>query len=177
MSKSNHFGQLLSFMPNKKNKEGTKRQYTFDVSKADDIFDYLMKVKFIMFMDNKKRSIRKRNLRKKISVNGVNLLGTLLSTICILKILFKTILIKVIDKQDEAMEIDRQPFLEVAEVAVVTVNLASLKDKKKVEIPQQGTSLAQSYKPNTPLVFCSECSKRVQIPTRGHFTARRTTNQ
>lgn len=46
-------------MPNKKNKEGTKRQYTFDVSKADDIFDYLMKVKFIMFMDNKKRSIRK----------------------------------------------------------------------------------------------------------------------
>lgn len=54
MSKSNPYEQLLSSMPNKKNKEDTKRQYTFDVSKADDIFNYLMQVKFIKFMDNKK---------------------------------------------------------------------------------------------------------------------------
>lgn len=52
MSKSN--GQLLSSMPKTKNKEGAKRQYTFDISKADDFFDYLMKVKFIKFIDNKK---------------------------------------------------------------------------------------------------------------------------
>lgn len=52
MSKSNPSGQLLSSMPNKKNKKGAKRQYTFDVSKADDIFYYLIKVKFIKFIDN-----------------------------------------------------------------------------------------------------------------------------
>lgn len=41
-------------MPSKKVKEGAKRQYTFCVSKADEIFDYLMKVKFIKFIDGAK---------------------------------------------------------------------------------------------------------------------------
>lgn len=40
ISKSNHFGQLLSSMSNQKNKEGVKRLYTFDISKVDDIFNY-----------------------------------------------------------------------------------------------------------------------------------------
>lgn len=35
LSESNPSGQLPSTMPNKKNKEGAKRQYTFDILKID----------------------------------------------------------------------------------------------------------------------------------------------
>lgn len=42
-------------------------------------------------------------------------------------------LLQFIDKQDEAIEVDRQPFPEVVEVAITTTNLASLKGKKKIE--------------------------------------------
>lgn len=46
-----------------------------------------------------------------------------------------------------------------------------------MEPPQQNIAFTRSYRAKFPLVFCDECSKRVQIPTRGHPMAGRMTNQ
>lgn len=45
--------QLPSTLPSKRNKDGSNRHYMFDVNKLGD-FNYLVKARFIKFIDGKK---------------------------------------------------------------------------------------------------------------------------
>lgn len=62
------------------------------------------------------------------------------------------------------MEVDRQPFLKVTDIGVASLDLASLKGKKKLEYGQYESPFDMLHRPGTPLFFVQNGVEKFRCP-------------